>query len=55
MTDDTALQRLRLAREITASLQADFDREQAFRVHGSVRELLEWQPPSRRHLIKRHK
>ena len=48
MTDDTELQRLRrlrrLAREITASLQADFDR--AFRVHGSVRELLEWQPPS---------
>jgi hypothetical protein len=50
MTDDTELQRLRrlrrLAREITASLQADFDREQAFRVHGSVRELFERQPPS---------
>jgi hypothetical protein len=49
MTDDTELQRLRrlrrLAREITASLQADIDREQAFRVHGSVRELLKWQPP----------
>jgi hypothetical protein len=48
MTDDTELQRLRRLRRlaITASLQADFDREQAFRVHGSVRELLEWQPPS---------
>ena len=50
MTDDTELQRLRrlrrLAREITASLQADLDREQAFRVHGSVRELLERQQPS---------
>jgi hypothetical protein len=50
MTNDTELQRLRrlhrLAREITTSLQADFDREQAFRVHGPVRELFEWQPPS---------
>ena len=50
MTDDTELQRLRrlrrLAREIAASLQADLDREQAFQVHGSARELLEWQPPS---------
>ena len=50
MTDNTELQRLtrlrRLAREIAASLQADLDREQAFRVHGSVRELLERQPPS---------
>ena len=50
MTNDTELQRLRrlrrLAREITAHLQADFDREQAFRVRGSVCELLEWQPPS---------
>jgi hypothetical protein len=49
MTDDTELQRLtrlrRLARRIAASLQADLDREQAFQVHGSVRELLEWQPP----------
>ena len=49
MTNDTELQRLRrlrrLAREITAHLQADFDREQAFRVHGSVSELFEWQPP----------
>jgi hypothetical protein len=27
-------------------LQADLDREQAFRVHGSVRELLERQQPS---------
>jgi hypothetical protein len=50
MTDHTELQRLRrlrrLARDITAGLQADLDREQAFRVHGSVRESLEWQPPS---------
>jgi|HubBroStandDraft_6_1064221.scaffolds.fasta_scaffold1675214_1 hypothetical protein len=50
MTDDTELQRLtrlrRLVRQIAASLQADLDREQAFRVHASVRELHEWQPPS---------
>jgi hypothetical protein len=50
MTDNTELQRLtrlrRLAREIAASVQADLDREQAFQVHGSVRKLLEWQPPS---------
>ena len=50
MTNDSELQRLRrlrrLAREITASLQADLDRERAFRAHGSVRGLLEWQPPS---------
>ena len=50
MTNDSELQRLRrlrrLAREITASLQAGFDHEQAFRVHGSVRELFDWQPPS---------
>ena len=50
MTNDTELKRLRrlrrLAREITASLQADLDREQAFRVHASRRELFEWQPPS---------
>ena len=49
MTDDTELQRLRrlrrLAREITASLQADLDREQAFRCTGPSR-LLKWQPPS---------
>ena len=31
---------------IATSLQADLDREQAFRVHGSVRELLERQQPS---------
>jgi hypothetical protein len=50
MTDNTELQRLmrlrRLAREIAASVQADLDRVQAFQVHGSMRELLEWQPPS---------
>jgi hypothetical protein len=50
MTNNTELQRLmrlrRLVREIATSLQADLDREQAFRVHGSVRELLERQQPS---------
>jgi hypothetical protein len=50
MTDNTELQRLtrlrRLARQITASLQANLDREQAFQMNGSVRELLEWQRPS---------
>jgi hypothetical protein len=50
MTDNTELQRLirlrRLVREITANLQADLHREQVFRVHASVRELLERQPPS---------
>jgi hypothetical protein len=44
MTDNTELQRLtrlrRLRRQIAAGLQADLDREQAFQVHGSVRELL---------------
>jgi hypothetical protein len=47
MTDNTELQRLirlrRLGRDIATSLQADLDREQAFRVHWSVRELLERQ------------
>jgi hypothetical protein len=47
MTDNSELQRLtrlrRLARQIAASLPADFDREQAFQVHGYVRELLECQ------------
>jgi hypothetical protein len=51
MTDNTELQRLtrlrRLARQIAASLQTDVDREQAFQVHGYVRELLESQPLSR--------
>ena len=50
MTNNTELQRLvrlrRLVREIATSLKADLDREQAFRVHGSVRELLERQQPS---------
>jgi hypothetical protein len=50
MADNTELQRLtrlrRLARQIAASLQSNLDPEQAFQVHGSVRELLEWQPPS---------
>ena len=44
MTDNTEAQRLtrlrRLRRQIAAGLQADLDREQAFQVHGSVRELL---------------
>jgi hypothetical protein len=51
VTDDTELQRLRLrrlAREITASLQPDLDREQSFQVHESMRELLEGLPPSSR-------
>ena len=47
MTDNTELQRLmrlrRLGRLIAASLPSDFDREQAFQVHGYVRELLERQ------------
>jgi len=42
MTDNTELQRLvrlrRLVREIATSLKADLDREQAFQMHGSVRE-----------------
>ena len=43
MTDNTALQRVmrlrRLGRQIAASLPADLDREQAFQVHGYVRDL----------------
>jgi hypothetical protein len=49
MTNNAELQRLvrlrRLVREIATSLQADLDREQAFRLDSSVRGLLEWQPP----------
>ena len=45
MTDNTELQRLmrlrRLGSQIAASLPTDFDREQAFEVHGYVGELLE--------------
>ena len=52
MTNNTELQRLvrlrRLVREIATSLQADLDHEQAFRVHGSVREFLERRQPSNR-------
>jgi hypothetical protein len=43
MTDNAELHRLmrlrRLGRQIAASLPSDLDREQAFRVHGYVREL----------------
>jgi hypothetical protein len=43
MTDNTELQRVmrlrRLGRQIAASLPADLDCEQAFQVHGYVREL----------------
>ena len=43
MTDNTELQRLtrlrRLGRQIAASLPMDLDLEQAFQVHGHVREL----------------
>jgi hypothetical protein len=43
MTDNTELQRLtrihRLGRQIAASLPGDLDLEQAFQVHGNVREL----------------
>jgi hypothetical protein len=50
MTNNTELQRLmrlrRLVREIATSLKADLEREQAFRVQGSVRELLERRQPS---------
>jgi hypothetical protein len=46
MTDNSELQRLtrlrRLVRQIAASLPADLDREQAFQVHGYVRELPVW-------------
>jgi hypothetical protein len=42
VTNNTELQRLthlrRLARQIAASLPADLNREQAFQVHGYVRE-----------------
>ena len=45
MTEDTGLQRLirlrRLGSQIAASLPSDLDREQAFQLHGYVRELLE--------------
>ena len=43
MTDNTELHRLtrlrRLGRQIAASLPTNLDREQAFQVHGYVREL----------------
>ena len=43
MTDNTELQRLarlrRLGRQIAASLPTDLDLQQAFQVHGHVREL----------------
>ena len=45
MTDNTELQRLmrlrRLGSQIAASLPSDLDREQAFQLHGYLRELLE--------------
>jgi hypothetical protein len=45
MTDNTELQRLmrlrRLGSQIAASLPSDLDHEQAFQVHGYVRESLE--------------
>jgi hypothetical protein len=47
MTDNIELQRLmrlrRLGSQIAANLLSDLDREQAFQVHGYVRELLERQ------------
>ena len=47
MTGNTELQRLtrlrRLARQIGASLPTDLDREQPFKVHGYLPELLERQ------------
>ena len=50
MTEDTELQRLirlrRLGSQIAASLPSDLDREQAFQLHGYVRELLERQHDS---------
>jgi len=43
MTDNSELHRLmrlrRLGREIAASLPTNLDREQAFQVHGCLREL----------------
>ena len=59
MTDDTELQRLtrlrRLAREIAASLQADVDREQAFRVHEVRARAARMAATFERHLIKQDK
>ena len=52
MTDCTELQRLtrlrRLSRQIAASLPADLELEQAFQMHGYVRDL----PAGPRHLRK---